>query len=135
MRHLATSLLRLCLGPCLLAGAIGCATAQPFVLSNEQRSHFRQVVREAEAAGALDGPPEAAQHLADAKSDFDYAQHLPRYPERARDLVTKAQAEGELALALARQHRSNLVVVETATSTPPADAPDNAPPAPATAAK
>lgn len=89
---------------CLAAGAVGCA-AQPFVPSNEQRALFNDVVRQAEAAGAVEGSPEAARCLADAKSDFNYAQRIPRYPDRARQLATKAQEEGAEALRLAQQHR------------------------------
>jgi len=92
------------IGICLVAGAVGCA-AQPFVPSNEQRALFNDVVRQAEAAGAVEGSPEAARCLADAKSDFNYAQHIPRYPDRARQLATKAQEEGAQALRLAQEHR------------------------------
>ncbi|HVZ85409.1 MAG TPA: hypothetical protein VHG72_00445 [Polyangia bacterium] len=98
------------LGFWLLAGALGCATTQPFVPSDRQRADFDDLVRKAEAAGALDGPPEAAARLADAKSEFTYAQHIPLYPERARGLAAKAQSDAELALALARQHQSDVAL-------------------------
>jgi hypothetical protein len=97
-------------GFCLLVGAFGCATAQPFAPSSQQCSEFDDVVRKAEAAGALEGPPEATTRLADAKSEFDYAQHIPLYPERARGLAAKAQADAELALALARQHQADVAL-------------------------
>jgi hypothetical protein len=86
---------------CVLVACGGCATTQPFVLSNEQVKSFRDVVRDAEAAGAADGPPEAVQRLSDAKSEFEYSQHLPLYPDRARQLAAKAQTDAEAALALA----------------------------------
>ena len=46
-------------GICLVAGAVGCTT-QPFVPSNEQRTLFNDVVRQAEAAGATDEWSETA---------------------------------------------------------------------------
>jgi hypothetical protein len=97
-------------GICLVVGAVGCA-AQPFVPSNEQRALFSEVVRQAEAAGAVEGSPEAARCLADAKSDFNYAQRIPRYPDRARQLATKAQEEGAEALRLAQQHRREMAAL------------------------
>jgi hypothetical protein len=85
---------------------MGCATTQPFVLSESQRTQFAEAVRQAEAAGANDGSYEAHSLLANAKSDFEYAQHLPKYPERARALAAKAQRDAETALVVARQaHR------------------------------
>ena len=39
--------------------------------------------------------------LAEAKSEFEYAQHLPKYPERARALADKAQHDAEAALRVA----------------------------------
>jgi hypothetical protein len=98
------------IGICLIAGAVGCA-AQPFVPSNEQRALFNDVVRQAEAAGAVEGPPEAARCLAEAKSDFDYAQRIPLYPDRARQLAAKAQEEGAEALRLAEQHRREMAAL------------------------
>ena len=98
------------IGICLIAGAVGCA-AQPFVPSNEQRALFNEVVRQAEAAGAVEGPPEAARCLAEAKSDFDYAQRIPLYPDRARQLAAKAQEEGAEALRLAEQHRREMAAL------------------------
>jgi hypothetical protein len=98
------------MGICLVAGAIGCA-AQPFVPSNEQRTLFTEVVRQAEAAGAVDGSPEAARCLADAKSDFNYAQRIPQYPDRARQMAIQAQEEGAEALRLAQQHRREMAAL------------------------
>jgi hypothetical protein len=98
------------IGICLVVGAVGCA-AQPFVPSNEQRALFNEIVRQAEAAGAVEGSPEAARCLADAKSDFNYAQRIPRYPDRARQLAIQAQAEGAEALRLAQQHRSEMAAL------------------------
>lgn len=86
----------------MVAAAMGCATVQPFVPSSAQQARFDEVVRQAEA-GINDGPPGAAALLADAKSDWIYAQHLPKYPERARDIAAKAQHDAEAALAMVRR--------------------------------
>ena len=83
--------------------SVGCATAQPLVISPQQRTNFETLVRDAEAAGAAEGPPAASARLADAKSEFEYAQHLPLYPDRARLLIVQAQADAEAALELARR--------------------------------
>src|SRR5580692_10814333 len=99
---------------CLLGACVGCATARPFALSDQQVKSFREVVREAEAAGAADGPPEAAQRLSDAKSEFEYSQHLPMYPDRARELAAKAQADADAALALAQHEAEEHVAVRQA---------------------
>lgn len=88
---------------CALMSSVGCATAQPLVISPQQRTRFHDLVRDAEAAGAAQGPPAASARLADAKSEFEYAQHLPMYPDRARLLVAQAQADAEAALELARR--------------------------------
>ena len=98
------------IGICLIAGAAGCA-AQPFMPSNEQRALFNDVVRQAEAAGAVSGSPEAARCLANAKSDFEYAQHIPRYPDQARQVAAKAQEEGAEALRLAQEHRRQMAAL------------------------
>jgi hypothetical protein len=95
---------------CLIVGAVGCAE-QPFMPSSEQRALFNDVIRQAEAAGAVEGSPEAARCLADAKADFNYAQRIPRYPDRARQLATKAQEEGAEALRLAQQHRREMAAL------------------------
>ena len=88
-----------------LLAALGCASVQPFVPSDQQRAQFDRVVQAAETATAADGPAAAAALVADAKSDFEYSQHLPMYPDRARDLAAKAQYEAEKALWMARQVR------------------------------
>jgi hypothetical protein len=98
------------IGICLIVGAAGCAE-QPFMPSSEQRALFNDVIRQAEAAGAAGGSPEAARCLADAKADFNYAQRIPRYPDRARQLATKAQEEGAEALRLAQQHRREMAAL------------------------
>jgi hypothetical protein len=98
------------IGTCLIVAAVGCAE-QPFMPSSEQRALFNEVIRQAEAAGAAEGPPEAARCLAEAKSDFDYAQRIPRYPDRARQMATKAQEEGAEALRLAQQHRREMAAL------------------------
>ncbi|MFL5305212.1 MAG: hypothetical protein ACJ8F1_08365 [Polyangia bacterium] len=89
----------LCLG-LLGLGAVGCATAQPFAPSDAQRARFDATVRAAQV-GISDGPNQVASMLAEAKSEFEYAQHLPKYPERARALADKAQHDAEAALRVA----------------------------------
>ena len=88
---------------CALMSSVGCATAQPLVISPQQRTRFQNLVRDAEAAGAAEGPPAASARLADAKSEFEYAQHLPMYPDRARLLIAQAEADAEAALEIARR--------------------------------
>jgi hypothetical protein len=87
----------------VLVTLAGCATAQP-VISPEQQRSFEDVVRQAEAAGAASEPQAAVEHLRDAKSEFAYARRVPRDPAHARRLLVQAQRDAELALALARHH-------------------------------
>jgi len=101
-------------GVMLLAVVGGCATVEPFVVSDQQRTHFEQVVQAAEVAAAADGPAQAAALVVEAKSDFDYAQHLPKYPERARSLVAKAQYEADTALWMAREAHRQAQLAATA---------------------
>ncbi|HVT09393.1 MAG TPA: hypothetical protein VHO67_18160 [Polyangia bacterium] len=89
---------RLCVGLVGL-GVAGCATTQPFVPSEAQRARFDETVRAAQS-DAGEGPHQVATMLAEAKSEFEYAQHLPKYPERARALADKAQRDAEAALRL-----------------------------------
>jgi hypothetical protein len=86
-----------------LVALVGCATSQPYVVTAAERSHFENAVRDAEAAGVADGPPEARRIFADAKSNFEYAQHLPLCPERARALATKAEKDLQTVLVLLRR--------------------------------
>jgi len=90
---------RLCVGLVGL-GVAGCATVQPFVPSDAQRARFDATVRAAQS-DAGEGPHQVATMLAEAKSEFEYAQHLPKYPDRARALAAKAQRDAEAALHLA----------------------------------
>jgi hypothetical protein len=87
----------------VVAGPLGCATTTPPVVSEQQRQTFAEIVRSAEAAGATEGPPRAVSLLADAKSEFEYAQHLPLYPDKARSLVAKAQDDAAQARQLAQE--------------------------------
>lgn len=89
------------LGLLWLTAAMGCATAQPFSPSQTERARFEETVRRAQDA-AGDGPHQITTMLAEAKSEFEYAQHLPKYPERARALAAKAQQDAEAALRLAQ---------------------------------
>ena len=111
----------------IVVGAMGCATVQPFVPSRVQQTAFDEVVRQAEAAGVEDGPHEAAAMLADAKSDWTYAQHLPKYPERARQMATQAQREAEAALRMAHRTLQAAAPMPAAAPPPPAPLPIAAP--------
>jgi non-ribosomal peptide synthetase component F len=86
-----------------LASLAGCATAQPLVVSDEQYRRFTGAIREAEQSGIADGPAEAVRLLDEAKSGFEYAQRLPLYPDRARELLEKAQRDADAAVALVRE--------------------------------
>lgn len=89
----------------MVVAGMGCATVQPFVPSTAQQARFDEVVREVEAR-ISDGPPAAAALLADAKSDWMYAQHLPKYPARARVVAAKAQHDAETALMMVRRNHA-----------------------------
>jgi Domain of unknown function (DUF4398) len=92
---------------------LGCATVPPPV-SPETTKVFQDVIREAEAAGAAAEPPDAVVYLREAKSAFAYAQHLPGDPDHARRVLMRAQADAELALALAQfeaQKRSGTTTI------------------------
>jgi hypothetical protein len=88
----------------LLVVFTGCATSPPKpILTAEQRQAFAEVIREAQAEGADSEPPEAARLLREAKSEFEYGQRLPKYPEKARAVLAKAQSDAEAALRMARR--------------------------------
>ncbi|MEA2696257.1 MAG: hypothetical protein QOI66_528 [Myxococcales bacterium] len=88
----------------LLVLFTGCATSPPKpLLTAGQRQAFAEVIREAQAEGAESEPPEAARLLREAKSEFEYGQRLPKYPERARGILAKAQSDAEAALRMARR--------------------------------
>jgi hypothetical protein len=103
----------------VVLGAFGCATVQPFMVSDQQRARFEQVVQQAEAAAATGGPAEALEVAKEARSDFEYAQHLPKYPERARALAAQAQQEAETALRMTQQahHQAELAASAATAST------------------
>jgi hypothetical protein len=81
-------------------GLIGCATSSAPSQKSEQSSAS---IRAAEEVGATK-IPEAALHLQLAKEQYEYAQQLPNPHDRAHAdrLLLRAQADAELALALAR---------------------------------
>ncbi|HVZ73147.1 MAG TPA: hypothetical protein VHJ20_12290 [Polyangia bacterium] len=94
---------------------MGCATAgPPSVVTAQDRRRFDDVVAAAEASGVGDSSTDAARKLADAKSDFEYAQHIPLYPERAKALVAQAISEGEASLELARAQQRAVIEAEAA---------------------
>jgi hypothetical protein len=88
----------------LLVLFAGCATSPPRpILTAGERQAFAEVIREAQAEGADSEPPEAARLLREAKSEFEYGQRLPKYPERAKGILAKAHSDAEAALRLARR--------------------------------
>ncbi|HXJ22937.1 MAG TPA: hypothetical protein VMT03_22150 [Polyangia bacterium] len=89
-----------------MAAALGCATAQPFSISDQRRARFEQVAQQAEVAAAAGGPAAASALVTEARSDFEYAQHLPMYPERARRLADKAEHEADTALSMTQGART-----------------------------
>lgn len=94
------------------ASFCGCATAPP-VLSSLQVNAFNATVRQAEAAGASNGPAETATLLREAKSDFYYAQHLPADPDRARAVAIRAQASATKALEAAQANARNRLALSS----------------------
>lgn len=94
----------------LLVLFTGCATSPPKpVLTAGQRQAFAEVIREAQAEGADAEPPEAARLLREAKSEFEYGQRLPKYPEKAKAVLAKAQSDAEAALRMARRRHQEQV--------------------------
>jgi hypothetical protein len=95
-----------------LAAAILCAAgcASTANVPNEKAESSSAAIRAAEEVGASHDP-DAALHLQLAKEQYEYAQRLPNPADkpRADRLMRRAQADAELALALARtdEDRSN----------------------------
>ena len=95
----------------LLAAAIlcvgGCASTN---VPNEKAESSAAAIRAADEVGASHDP-DAALHLQLAKEQYEFAQRLPNPNDkpRADRLMRRAQADAELALALARtdEDRSN----------------------------
>jgi hypothetical protein len=77
-----------------------CATTSP---PSEKAENSAAAVRAAEEVGATHSPT-AALHLQLAKEQFEYASQLKHPDQRAKAdrLMMRAQADAELALALAR---------------------------------
>jgi len=94
---------------------LGCATTtnRP-VITADQEATFRAVVEKARKAGATGSLTPAGSKLADAESDFYYAQHLPSDPARARRMAEQAQAEAEAALTMAQGHGAAQIALTTA---------------------
>jgi hypothetical protein len=86
----------------LVVALSGCATAAvgSVAVSPAQRKEFADAVQSAESAGAAVESREAAVRLQEAKSAFEYAQHLPRDPDHARRELMRAQVDAEVALVL-----------------------------------
>jgi hypothetical protein len=83
-----------------IVGLVGCATGGP---RNERAETSSAAIRAAEEVGATHSP-EAALHLQLAKEQFEYARRMPHPSDKARAdrLFRRAQADAELALAMAR---------------------------------
>jgi len=95
----------------LTFAVVGCATAAP-AISSSQSQAFADAVRDAEAEGAANEPPEAVRLLREAKSGFAYAQRLPMDPDHAHRVLAKAQADAEAALQLARRRHQEQAIVD-----------------------
>ncbi|HEX3696797.1 MAG TPA: hypothetical protein VH374_15560 [Polyangia bacterium] len=89
----------------VLLSVFGCATVPPVVVSAGQQQAFDGVVHQAESEGATVNSPEAAQLLCNAKDEFAYGQRTPKYPDRERATLARAQKDAEKALALIRRAR------------------------------
>jgi hypothetical protein len=76
-----------------------CASAPPVT---PEASLAFQTIQDADVAGAA-RCPRAAERLDAAKSEADYARHLPGDVEHARRLYLRAQADAELAVVLTRR--------------------------------
>src|SRR5262245_46503794 len=85
----------------ILAAAAGCATA---AVPADRMAASQASVRAAAEVGARDVPA-AALHLQLAEEQVDQAKLLIKkdYNERARFVLMRAEADAELALALARE--------------------------------
>jgi hypothetical protein len=86
----------------LSAALVGCATAPAPIGELETTAAAIRAAREVGAAGI----PQAALHLQLAKEQSDQAKELlaNNQPERASFVLLRAQADAELAVALARDN-------------------------------
>lgn len=93
---------RAIVGAGLLLGLAGCAGAQK--VPTEQLVDSQVSIRQAEEAGA-EAVPDAAQHLQWAREQTSEARRLLEHNERdkAALFLKRAEADAELALALARE--------------------------------
>ncbi|HYO51790.1 DUF4398 domain-containing protein [Archangium sp.] len=93
---------RAIVGAGLLLGLAGCAGAQR--VPTEQLVDSQVTIRQAEEAGA-EAVPDAAQHLQWAREQTSEARRLLERNERdkAALYLQRAEADAELALALARE--------------------------------
>jgi hypothetical protein len=86
----------------LVVLSTGCATVAP---PNEKLASSQAAIRGAEEVGAR-GVPQAALHLKLAQEQVDQAKVMMREgeTERAGLVLSRAQVDAELALALAREN-------------------------------
>jgi hypothetical protein len=87
--------------PALIAVLFLSASCATTNVPDEKAETSSASIRAAEEVGAT-RTPAAALHLQLAKEEFEYAQHLPADKAHADRLMRRAQADAELALALAR---------------------------------
>ncbi|MDB4979798.1 MAG: hypothetical protein JWM82_550 [Myxococcales bacterium] len=99
-------------------GSLGCATAEVSPISVAQAKSFQSVVAQAKRVGGDEPFSPAQAMLRAAESDFYYAEHLPRDPERARQLAAAAQAEADTALRLAEKKPDTKVAASDSTEAP-----------------
>lgn len=99
MRHLDLAVMG---GVLLLAAAItGCASGPSFHQSSEES---KSAIRAAEEAGSIESPS-AAYHLHLAKEELARAEALAAAgkKEQAASMLTRAEADAELAIALSHE--------------------------------
>ncbi len=87
----------------IAAAVLGGACATTNTVSSEKTASSSAAIRAAEEVGAT-RTPDAALHLQLAKEQFEHASTVtnPKERDRADRLLMRAEADAELALALAR---------------------------------
>ncbi len=97
---------------------LGCAGTVAPPISAAQTRSFQTTVAQAKRAGGDEPFSEAEAQLRAAESDFYYAEHLPRDPERAQRMAAEAQQEAEAALRLAQKNGSPRVASSDSSDLP-----------------
>ena len=87
-----------------LIGVLGLTACATGSVSQDQMVETRAAIRGAEEVRASDAP-QAALHLQYAQEQLEDARRLADdEPERANRLLMRAEADAELAIALAQEH-------------------------------